>query len=155
MQEYKIYVDLDDTLADFSSKVLEITGKPYSKESWQYLDKIPKFFRTLAPKPNAKKFYSILQQIAKTTVLGALPLPTNELKTSMLDKTIWINQHLPYTNAILVPSHLDKAKYASQYSILIDDSPRNIKHWQEHGGIGILYTNQKDVLKQVINIILD
>ena len=39
--------------------------------------------------------------------------------------------------------------YSSKNKILIDDKPETIDNWNNAGGIGILYKNTPDTLKQL------
>jgi hypothetical protein len=59
---------------------------------------------------------------------------------------------LPKDRVIFVTHGRDKANYA-QNGILIDDSPENIKAWNNNGGIGILHQNNQKTL-QTLNSLM-
>ena len=47
----------------------------------------------------------------------------------------------------------EKKNYANSRSILIDDTPKNIKEWIENGGIGIIHTDINRTIKELDSIL--
>lgn len=152
-----IYLDIDGVLADFEGFVLEQTGKPYSRNSWEELENIPYLFAKLKVLPDAMYLVEELRKIDEITILGALPLPTKQLLSAAYDKYYWLLDTFPehaFSNIILVESWKDKAKYANVAGAgyLIDDSYRNVKDFADHMGQAILHTDAESTLKQLKKI---
>ena len=125
-----VFIDLDGVQADFQSRVIEVTGKPYDpKTSWKIIETILNFFYFLKPLP--------FKFSGDYIVLTALPEPTGLLTTAAKDKMDWVQRYLQRP-CVCVPGWQYKKDFCnSPYDVLIDDSERNVNDWP---GIGILYS---------------
>lgn len=150
-----IYVDLDGVCADFNKAVLKYTGKPYNgKETWSILENIPRLFYNLDVMQGAQESVNKLIDTygyRNVQILTALPLQTKELVSAQVDKVQWVHDKI---NSMIqvncVPNWRFKKYFVMQEDdILIDDMPRNIKEWDEAGGIGILHVSWKDTMQRL------
>ena len=70
------------------------------------------------------------------------------------DKNEWIKRYVDPTVSTCTFTGTQKAAYAYEGSVLIDDRPKNIDAWEKAGGIGIVHTSAKNtinVLKELRN----
>jgi hypothetical protein len=102
-----------------------------------------KFWITLKWMPDGKQLWNYIEKY-KPTLLSA---PSRE-ESSKLGKRVWVKRELP--NATLVLRSAERKKeFANPNSILIDDREKNIKQWEDAGGIGIFHTNTANTIKQL------
>ena len=73
---YKLYVDLDGVLADFDSKVKEITGKLPNElklgDMWRQLARYGDFFYRLDWMPDGEQLWDYVKRY-KPTILTGIP----------------------------------------------------------------------------------
>lgn len=64
-------------------------------------------------------------------------------------KLLWLNKHNITYTANFVRTKTEKAQFATEKSILIDDSVGCIDPFNKKGGLGILHTSARDSLEQL------
>ena len=68
----------------------------------------------------------------------------------MYDKQEWIKQWVdPFVVTTCTYSGSQKAAFAIEGAVLIDDREKNINAWVEAGGIGILHTSAANTIDQL------
>jgi ribosomal protein S9 len=97
--------------------------------------------------PDGRKLWDAIKKYDPTI----LSSPSNHV-SSVEGKKTWLKKNLPEVSYI-IEKH--KEKYADKDSVLIDDREKNIKKWEEAGGIGILYKNAEDTIKKLEDIMTD
>jgi len=148
---YNIFCDIDGVLANFNKKYKELTGynsEEYEKfdknKFWKPVDKMGvEFWSTLEWMPEGKELWKYIKKY-RPKLLSA----PSQHPTSKIGKKIWVKQHLQNVELILVPA-VEKQKYASSNSILIDDFKKNIEQWKNAGGIGVLYKNTQQAINEL------
>lgn len=99
---------------------------------------------------NLSKFIgsSLWQEISRLnpTILTSIGTsnPQEKKKRKLTQAEEILN--LPVDRIKFVTHGVDKAQYAKN-NILIDDSPKNIKAWNNAGGTGILHTNNQKTIQ--------
>ncbi len=151
-----IFIDMDGVLADFDLHARN-HGKYDSngKVKWDELDE--KWWKTMPACDGAKDFYDEVKDMdAGILKFLSAPVPRAD---SFVGKVEWIQSFLPergnfaLLDLILCPKR-DKHCLAAPNRILIDDSEKNIKEWQEAGGIGILHKGDfAETLKELRTVI--
>ena len=155
-----VYVDMDNTLADFFGTVAREHDVDYWREIHRQdigidqLAKQPGFFEGSPPMPNAGNLMKgILRLTPKYSILSS-PL-MSDVEQSSEEKSEWLEKYLvAHPPQAIVFDH-EKYKYACQAdgtpNILIDDWETNIRLWEAQGGIGILYRDDryKDALQKL------
>jgi len=143
-----LFIDLDNTLTDFTKQLSKILGYPVDKEFgndpkiWKAIDKAgTKFWSTMAWLPGSRRLWD---EISKFDPI-ILSSPSRH-ESSIQGKKEWLRDNLPGVPFII---EQEKEKYAAPDAILIDDREKNIKKWEEKGGIGILH---KSVPETLINL---
>jgi 5'(3')-deoxyribonucleotidase len=141
----KIFVDLDGTLTNFIKQVSKVMGKPVKED----LGNDPKVWSAIARA--GTKFWSEMEWLPKSDKLWdelkkfdptILSSPSRH-KSSIEGKKEWLEKNLPGVPFII---EQEKEKYAAPDAILIDDREKNIKKWEEKGGIGILHKSVPETL---------
>lgn len=137
--KHTIYYDLDNTLAIFSIK---------GKESDSLEQMFNKgFFRNLPIMENVMETLSALMFDGHDVHLLSACINSPYCKS---DKLEWIENYLPFIpkeNIHLISVGTNKAEHIGNIknSILIDDFHKNLKEWEQAGGIAIKkrYSNKK------------
>lgn len=165
----KVFIDLDDTLADTSSTIekifhyknYEINGTLFKKNIklikdlmlWKNIKNNNKFWESLPVSHQAenilKDAYEITKDIKNIYILTALPKlifkkNSIEFNKAAESKLKWVEKNFPMIlkENIIVVHAKDKKKYAKDNAILFDDSLKNIIGWKKNGGIAYLVTKE-------------
>lgn len=151
--KYQIYCDLDGVLADFNNRFEEfsegISPKNYEAmygldEFWDLINEIGvRFWVGIKWLPDGIKLWRYIKKYDPIL----LSAPSRD-DSSKLGKRLWVKRHLPGVKLILTPAYM-KREYANENSILIDDYHKNIREWEEEGGIGIKHVSYNDTIKQL------
>jgi hypothetical protein len=155
----KIYLDLDGVMANFQKAIVEWCNIHHwderaSDEHWAIMEKVPNLFYTLDTMPDALMMFDVLYEAHKDNleILTALPEPTGHFITADADKRMWVADVLhPNVKVNTVVGGKNKVKFLEENpgSILIDDYPRNIKLWIEHGGVGVLHVDPDSTIAKL------
>jgi len=152
----KLYCDMDQVLVAFLSGVKKITGQDFDKMDrqtrWNKISNTKDFWANLDFMPGAKR---LVQRIEKYNpyILSAF---TDKDSSSKAGKYKWIqkNTKIPKSR-ILVVKRAQKQAYSTdkgQPSVLIDDYIKNIREWENKGGIGVHHTDVSKTLKELSNL---
>lgn len=162
MNVKRIFIDMDGVLADFNTGVETLTGDPfpnneigrndYDARKEELTNK--RLFRHLPPMDD---MWDLLGYVRHTKlpweILTAAGLVNRELV--VFDKNEWIKRYVDPTVPVTCTfTGTQKAAFAFEGSVLIDDREKNIKAWEDAGGIGIVHTSAKntiDILKDLRN----
>lgn len=159
----KLYVDMDGVLVDFeggvkkhfnnTEKCCDFIKKIGVNEFWSKVSSIDNFWEDLEPNvDNVSDVWKSLNN--RFQHISILSSPSHSDPHCIPGKNKWLDKHIGCYGLRLFEN--EKYKYACPKSILIDDLEKNIKKWEEAGGIGILFTGKFDdnfwtILKQKIN----
>lgn len=159
--EYKLYLDIDGVFADFAKGVEKLLGykhsetqyendPKYKKAMWRAVGKHRKaggeLWYDLDLLPDAMTLWNYAKQ-HNPTFLSATGISAADHTRDQ--KLRWLEKQFGSVPSILVPSAADKAKYADENSILIDDKDKAITPWEAAGGIGIVHTSAAETIKQL------
>ena len=142
----EIYCDLDEVLVDFLRGADAAVGGDFAKmdsdERWNRLNQIKGFWVNLNWKPNAKRLHDFIIRY-NPHILSAF---TGRDPTSKVGKMKWVKKNTGFKRAnIHLVLRSQKQAYAKtkeeKPNVLIDDYVRNIREWENKGGIGILHTD--------------
>ena len=154
-QEYTVFCDMDGVLTDFEKRFTSLNPEKLSPAQYQTKYGIEKFW-SFIDEENGVKFWVGMQWMKdgkelweyikkyNPTLLSA-PSRNNE---SRLGKRLWVKNNLPGVKLVLASAD-KKQNYSGRNKVLIDDRKDNIDQWRSQGGIGILYTNTQDTIKQL------
>ena len=155
--KYTFFVDLDQVIVNFNKQFkLDNNGlsdvqycKKYSKEQFDIMvkDYSIEWWEKLEWMPDGKQLWFAIKKFNPIILTAHL-----HSDNTVEGKVLWLNRELPDIQYYIVPIHT-KHLYAAENYVLIDDNRRNIKEWEEAGGIGILHTNTENTLEIVENLL--
>ena len=155
-----IYFDMDGVLADFDKGVKELCGiepmdqsirsEEKTEEMWSAIRKVPHFYYKLDPLEDGMELFRILYNACpeQIQILSAVPKQKRRIHTAEADKRAWCEKYLPDI-PVNITLRREKPLFAKPRNILIDDYIANIRHWDQEGGIGILFTTKDEVLEKL------
>ena len=150
-----IFVDMDGVLCDFLRGCESYLGHPLTNDDKGHTEydlrkeelTNKRLFANLPPMVD---MYDLLAYIKHTGVkweiLTAAGLVNRDLV--VYDKNEWIKRYVdPSVVVTCTMSGSQKAAFAYEGSVLIDDRKKNIDAWESAGGIGILHTSAKETIE--------
>lgn len=153
---YTVAIDLDGVLADFDAKVYEVFNKRIAeipkRDLWNGISKYNKtvepFFETLPAMNDYKTLVTFVDnnfgEWFILTATGNTPKDAGEQKKRWVAKVL-----SPRINVVTVRKSEEKAKYANENTILVDDRAKSIDPWVAAGGIGILHTSAQKTITEL------
>ena len=159
--DYILYLDLDGVIVDYSTgwwviaKLLGIkpvSGDKYDKEDIArvyHQTMNPEFWSSLNWEHGGKHLWEAANNLFDDIHIltsTAAKKDVEKHKIVEIGKRVWIKEHLyglHPNNIHVVPEGIEKAKFASPLSILVDDRASTIKAFDKAGGYGILHNPKK------------
>ena len=151
-----IYCDLDMVLVNFMKGADKAVGGSFvntdKEERWNTINQTKGFWANLEWMPGAKRLYQFIEKY-DPYVLSAF---SGRDPTSKVGKMKWLAKHTNWKRGkinLVMRSH--KQKYATtngKPNVLIDDYEKNIKEWENKGGIGIHHTNVGETISELRRI---
>ena len=152
----KLYCDMDQVLCAFLKGASNVLGTDFTKANrdtrLNTVSNTPKFWENLDFMPGARR---LLQRIQKYDpyILSAY---TDRDSRSKGGKIKWVqkNTKIPKSR-ILVVKRAQKQAYSThngEASVLIDDYIKNIKEWENKGGIGVHHTDVSKTLNELTKL---
>ncbi len=144
-----LYCDMDGVLCNFYSAVLALTGQPPGelgvKELWGYTRQVADFWESLKWMPGANRLWNHVDRHGGH-ILSSVPASD---PNCVPGKLRWLDRNLQLTdpNRIHLLLRTDKRRFAAAgttANVLIDDYRKNIREWEQSGGIGILHQNASE-----------
>jgi len=154
-----IYVDMDGVLADFKTAAVKTTGMsinkwmniPSSKEKWTPIKLKKNFWHTLPWMPGGKRLWSYVSKF-DPHILSAYVEESYD-PNCIPGKTEWLRRNAGMTNRqkINLVRRKEKKLFAKKGkpAILIDDYEKNVRDFQQSGGIGIHHTDTSKTIAQL------
>mgnify|MGYP001376023688 FL=1 len=139
-----VYCDMDMVLCDFMKKADEVTGGSFvtadKVERWKQISNTKGFWENLEWMPGAKRIYQMIIKY-DAHILSAF---SGKDPSSKNGKMKWLSKNTSFKRGnIHLVERSQKQAYAmtdGEPNVLIDDYIKNIKEWEEKGGIGIHHT---------------
>lgn len=163
----KIYLDMDGVFCDFQKRFNELLiakgEEPMGFEehglingwsvTWKIIeDAGVNFWKNLKWTNDGKQLWSHLKSYNNKEILTGLPrgLVGEYSKEGKLN---WVRKNLSSNIKINCTFGKFKYKYVTNGEILIDDSERNCKAWEDAGGKAILHQNTEDTIIKLKELI--
>tara|TARA_R110000744_G_C19033584_1_gene525761 strand:- start:55 stop:570 length:516 start_codon:yes stop_codon:yes gene_type:complete len=139
-----VYCDMDMVLCDFMKKADEVTGGSFvtadKVERWKQISNTKGFWENLEWMPGAKRIHQMIIKY-DAHILSAF---SGKDPSSKNGKMKWLSKNTSFKRGnIHLVERSQKQAYAmtdGEPNVLIDDYIKNIKEWEEKGGIGIHHT---------------
>ena len=163
-QDYTIYLDIDDTLTNYSERLKSMiiddpeTGEKRPIKASDTVDNL-EFWSSAKWLPGAEEMVDFVKNnFDKVEILSAVPELSKAKQSEtgerfynapILGKEDWLKDNIGNIKTNWVRSGTQKAAFARPNTILVDDKPENIRAFQKAGGIGILYDNPSNVIAQL------
>lgn len=160
-------VDLDGVLVDFDKaatdlgfpRALTSSDKKKRSEFWATVGRmhakgIP-FWGTMPPMADAMVLWDYLMEVLSdpdTTVKRVYILSaTGHVGGADAEKRVWVPTHLGRSDihVELVKKSVDKAKFATPNTLLIDDRSKAVDPFLEAGGLAILHTSAAKTIEEL------
>lgn len=145
-----IFLDMDDTVADFSGAVNLILGYTpvsgdYTPTEWAAIIKHQRIYRDLGVCRDARSVVDLCRRFKiekgyELVFLTAVPR-NNDAPWAFTDKISWASKYFSDIPVWFGPFSRDKYKHCKPGDILIDDRKSNIDAWKDARGIAIHHTS--------------
>ena len=134
-----LYLDCDGVLADFDfvaegvlgMKPTEFEDKHGSDEFWGKLGKVDHFYASLPLMHDALELYDAVKHMRPVILTGA---PKHFGEDAIVDKYRWIAEKFGVFQRGIVCQSKHKFRYCIPGDIIVDDTPRHRRKWEEVGG---------------------
>lgn len=139
----QIFVDLDDTLSDFSAHFGRVFGylKPPADDvaAWRSAHNHPTLWLDAPLAPGAREFMQSIAHLSPIVLSSCF----GNFAGCARQKREWVRHNLPVgVWFIPTPDSLTKPLYMQDAGdILIDDQINSVEAWQRCGGVAILHRN--------------
>jgi hypothetical protein len=159
VEEYEVYVDLDGVLADFDQATKDRFGMSMKTHKqgkvWSAIERYDRevkgWFYSLPKMPDADRLWEFVTRHFETvrilTATGTTP------RDAAGQKKAWVGEKYGWdVECICVQSSSNKAEYAHEKAILIDDRTKSISPWINANGIGVLHKSAKKTIDELTNL---
>lgn len=151
-----LFVDLDGVLADLDKFVFETFGQRLTGNNrvdnplWEKIHAMQESgeptFSILDPMPDAYALWNRIEMYRPHILTATGKLYEYGTK----EKNQWVRKNLTnHGRVFTVPTSKNKAQYARENHVLIDDRRKSIDPWQAAGGIGILHTSAAETVREL------
>jgi len=161
-----IFVDMDGVVADFVTRIEQISGKSIEELNSYSYDVVGEMiveqlanglFEHLPPMPDMRGVYELMRELEQNyEVVFLTACSDNQFDEVLRQKIVWLNKHgfggYNRFDVIGVNSSKDKARYASKDTMLIDDRSKACDPFFAAGGKAIKHTSAADTREQLIRM---
>ena len=146
-----VYLDMDGVISNFD---FETVNELKSKDKWQH-DGFPKFvknkgFEKLPKLGDADMLIDYLTGTGvKITILSSAGDAGDDYDEIVRQKKSWLAKHNIKFPAIIVKKKDLKKEYASKHALLIDDTKKNCKDFDEEGGNAIVHRSALHTINHI------
>lgn len=155
----RIFLDMDGVLADFLKGVEqpEYIGHPLTNDAKGHTEydlrkeelTNKRLFANLPPMAD---MYDLIAYVKHCEVPWEILTAAGDVNRNLVvyDKNEWVKRYIDPTIPVTCTfSGSQKAAYAREGNVLIDDRKKNIDAWVAAGGIGIVHTSAADTIEQL------
>lgn len=112
------------------------------------------FFVGLDKMVDADELFLGVEKLLNGKKPHILTAPLTSCPTCVYEKQLWVDTYYKDRYEVF-RAEKDKHKYAHARSVLIDDTPKKIRAFQEAGGIGILHTSARESLAELESVFIN
>lgn len=151
-----IFLDMDGVICDFRKKCESLNCINGYKVNWKVVhSEGAKFWESIEWIPGGKEFYEWLtklcdQEEIELYILSAVNYPEGKIgKLNWLKSNTKIDRH----HIVIVNTGNEKAYYAANDALLIDDFGKNCKAFGDADGLYIKHENFDDTQGKILEIL--
>ncbi len=141
----KIYLDLDGVVCDFIKHYHMIEPSVDSPKKFHKMVMEYQIFEKLDWMPNGEKLIALLDELQyPVEILSSLGTHTELVATqAQRQKTYWLSAHNIQYKTNFVNTWAHKYRYATKYSLMIDDRGDVCEDFIRAGGAAVTYVDHK------------
>lgn len=147
-----LYLDMDGVLCNFDKAYRKLDPEKVDRKKFRDAVFIHKIFEDLEFMPDTQELLNYVSKLENINIEILTSMGTyDEIQGNAAkhQKMHWLNTHnIPY-KANFVRAKQEKANFAHDHAILVDDSPGCINPFIAKGGHGILHTKSLDTIQQI------
>ena len=147
-----LYLDMDGVLCNFDKAYRKLDPEKADRKKFREAVFTYKIFEDLEFMPDAQELLNYVCKLDDINIQILTSMGTFDAEqgnAAKYQKMHWLeSKNIPY-KANFVRSKQEKANFAHENAILIDDSIGCIKPFTEKGGHGILHTRSSDTIQQI------
>lgn len=147
-----LYLDMDGVLCNFDKAYRAFDPKKEDRKKFRESVMTYKIFEDLEFMPDAQELLNYVSKLENINIEILTSMGTyDEVQGTQAkyQKMHWLNKHnIPYRSNF-VRAKQEKANFAHDRAILVDDSTGCINPFNVKGGHGILHTKSSDTVQQI------
>lgn len=151
-----LFLDMDGVLCNFDKAYRKLDPEKADRKKFRDAVFTHKIFEDLEFMPDAQELLNYVCKLDGINIEILTSMGTyDEIQgnAAKYQKIHWLNKHnIPYKSNF-VRAKQEKANFAHDRSILVDDSIGCVRPFSEKGGHGILHTKSSDSIQQIHDII--
>ena len=151
-----LYLDMDGVLCNFDKAYRAYDPKKDDRKKFRSAVLDYHIFEDLEFMPDTQELLNYVSKLDGITIEILTSMGTFDAQQGMaakIQKQKWLDTHnIPY-KANFVRCKEEKAQYATETSILVDDSIGCISPFNAKGGHGILHTRSSESVQQIHDVI--
>lgn len=150
-----IYLDMDGCIVDFRKGCEELKAIDGYNVDWETIHAAgPEFWENLTWTKEGERFYYWLEKFCDEQGIELCILSHVSYEDGIVGKLNWLqrNCRIPNKNIYIVKTGSDKAKYATDTSLLIDDYGKNVEAFIMAGGKAIKFKSAGQVRQDLLSL---
>jgi hypothetical protein len=151
-----LYLDMDGVLCNFDKAYRAYDPQKEDRKKFRSAVLEYHIFEDLEFMPDTQELLNYVSKLDGITIEILTSMGTFDAQQGMaakIQKQKWLDTHnIPY-KANFVRCKEEKAQYATETSILVDDSIGCIRPFNAKGGHGILHTRSSESVQQIHDVI--
>lgn len=151
-----LYLDMDGVLCNFDKAYMAYDPQKEDRKRFRYAVLDHHIFEDLEFMPDAHELLDFVSKLDNINVEILTSMGTFNVEQGLAaknQKQKWLNKHNIQYKANFVRCKEEKANFATETAILVDDSIGCIVPFSAKGGHGILHTKSSDSIQQIHDII--
>ena len=157
MKIITLYLDMDGVLADFNKEYTKFDPNKEDRKKFRSAVLDHNIFEKLDFMSDTQELLNHVSRLHGITIEILTSMGTHDLQQgneARRQKQLWLDKwNIPY-KANFVRAKPEKAKFATDHSILIDDSVGCISPFIAAGGHGILHSHASETIRILDSLIL-
>ena len=151
-----LYLDMDGVLCNFDKAYRALDPEKADRKKFREAVFTYKIFEDLEFMPDAQELLNFVSKLEGINIQILTSMGTYDAEQgsqAKYQKMHWLKKHnIPY-KPNFVRAKQEKANFAHDRAILVDDSTGCINPFNVKGGHGILHTKSSDTIQQIHDII--